>query len=90
MAHGLAGSAAVALLALAAMPNPRAALAYLAVFGVGTVGSMVAMSLGLGVPASLASARPAFARWIVAGSGAVSIGVGVYLAVTAGVASRFL
>jgi hypothetical protein len=90
MAHGLAGSAAVALLALAAMPSPRAALAYLVVFGLGTVGSMVAMSLGLGVPASRAGARPTLARWVVAGSGALSIGVGIYLALTEGVASSFL
>ena len=88
MAHGLAGSAAVALLALAAMPSPRAALAYLAVFGVGTVASMVAMSLGLGVPASRAGDRPALARWVVAGSGALSIGVGIYLALAVGVASN--
>jgi len=90
MAHGLAGSAAVALLALAAMPSPRAALAYLVVFGAGTVASMVAMSLGLGVPASRAGARPAFVRWVVAGSGALSIGVGIYLAVAVGVARDLL
>jgi high-affinity nickel-transport protein len=90
MAHGLAGSAAVALLALAAMPSPRAALAYLVVFGAGTVASMVAMSLGLGVPAARASARPAFVRWVVAGSGALSIGVGIYLAVAVGVARDLL
>ena len=90
MAHGLAGSAAVALLALAAMPSPQAALAYLVVFGLGTVGSMVAMSLGLGVPASLAGTRPAFARWVVVGSGALSIGVGIYLALAVGVASNVL
>ena len=90
MAHGLAGSAAVALLALAAMPSPRAALAYLVVFGAGTVASMVAMSLGLGVPASRAGARPAFVRWVVAGSGVLSIGVGIYLAVAVGVARDLL
>jgi len=90
MAHGLAGSAAVALLALAAMPSPRAALAYLVVFGLGTVGSMVAMSLGLGVPAARAGSRPALVRWVVAGSGALSIGVGIYLALAVGVASNVL
>jgi high-affinity nickel-transport protein len=81
MAHGLAGSAAVALLALAAMPSPSAAIAYLAAFGLGTLVSMVAMSLGLGLPVSLAGRRPALARWLVAGSGGLSIGVGIYLAV---------
>lgn len=90
MAHGLAGSAAVALLALAAMPSPSAALVYLAVFGLGTVGGMVAMSLGLGLPAVLASGRPGFARWVLAGSGVLSIGMGLYLAVEIGFAARWL
>jgi high-affinity nickel-transport protein len=90
LAHGLAGSAAVALLALAAMPTPQAALLYLAVFGLGTIGAMVALSTGLGLPAALASGRPALARWVVAGSGALSIGVGIYLAVSVGVAGDLL
>jgi high-affinity nickel-transport protein len=88
MAHGLAGSAAVALLALAAMPGTGAALAYLLVFGVGTIGGMVAMSLGLGLPAALASGRPGLARWVLGGSGVVSIAVGVALLVEVGVAAR--
>jgi hypothetical protein len=86
MAHGLAGSAAVALLALAAMPDAGAALAYLLVFGLGTIGGMVAMSLGLGLPAALASGRPGLARWVLGGSGVVSIAVGVLLLVEVGVA----
>jgi high-affinity nickel-transport protein len=81
MAHGLAGSAAVALLALAAMPGPGAALAYLLVFGFGTIAGMVAMSLGLGLPAALASGRPGLARWLLGGSGVASIAVGVLLLV---------
>jgi hypothetical protein len=51
---------------------------------------MVALSLGLGLPASLASGRPGLARWALAGSGALSIGVGIYLAVEVGVATRLL
>jgi high-affinity nickel-transport protein len=84
MAHGLAGSAAVALLALAAMPGSRAAFAYLLVFGAGTIGGMVAMSLGLGLPAALASGRPGLARWVLGGSGVASIAVGVLLLVEVG------
>jgi len=86
MAHGLAGSAAVALLALAAMPDAGAALAYLLVFGLGTIAGMVAMSLGLGLPAVLASGRPRFAHWVLGGSGVVSIAVGVLLLVEVGAA----
>jgi high-affinity nickel-transport protein len=90
MAHGLAGSAAVALLALAAMPGPGAALAYLAVFGLGTIGGMVAMSLGLGLPAAMARGRPGLARWVLGGSGVASIAVGLGLLVEVGVVARGL
>jgi high-affinity nickel-transport protein len=86
MAHGLAGSAAVALLALAAMPGVGAALAYLFVFALGTIGGMVAMSLGLGLPAALAGGRPGLSRWLLGGSGVVSIAVGLLLLVEVGVA----
>jgi high-affinity nickel-transport protein len=80
VAHGLGGSAAVALLALAAMPSTAAALAYLAVFGAGTIGGMVALSLALGLPLQAASRRPAVSRLVLAGSGALSIAVGLHLA----------
>jgi hypothetical protein len=83
--HGLAGTAAVALLALAAMPTIGAALLYLAVFGMGTVGGMIALSFGLGLPLALAGGRARATRWLLAGSGLVSIGVGVAVAVAVGV-----
>lgn len=82
--HGLGGSAAVAILALAAMPTTGAAVAYLAVFGMGTVGGMVALSLGLGLPLVLASRAPTITRWVLGGSGLVSIGAGLYLAYAVG------
>jgi len=84
IAHGLGGSAAVALLALAAMPTPATAVVYLAVFGAGTVGGMVALSFGLGIPLAAASDTPRFSRWVLGGSGALSIGAGIYLAFSTG------
>lgn len=42
--HGLAGSAAVALLVLAAIPNPKAAIFYLLLFGIGTLAGMLTLS----------------------------------------------
>jgi high-affinity nickel-transport protein len=90
MAHGLAGSAAVALLALAAVPGREAALAYLLVFGLGTTVGMVATSLGLGAPIRMGSDRPLVARWVLAGSGVLSIAMGIYLAIEVGVATRVL
>jgi high-affinity nickel-transport protein len=88
--HGLAGSAAVAILALAAVPGPGAALVYLAVFSVGTIVGMVAISLGVGAPLALASGRSPAQRWIVAGSGALSLGLGLWLVWKIGVVEGIL
>jgi high-affinity nickel-transport protein len=90
LVHGLAGSAAVAILALAAMPSPAAAVLYLAVFSLGTIGGMVAISLGFGAPLALASAHSHAQRWIVAGSGAVSLGLGLWLVWKIGVVEGVL
>jgi high-affinity nickel-transport protein len=79
LVHGLAGSAAVALLALAAMPGPAAAILYLAIFSLGTVAGMVAISLGVGAPLALASGSSPVQRLIVAGSGALSLGLGLWV-----------
>jgi ABC-type nickel/cobalt efflux system permease component RcnA len=45
--HGLAGSAAVALLVLTTIRNPHWAIAYLLVFGVGTIGGMMLITMSL-------------------------------------------
>ena len=45
--HGLAGSAAVALLVLASIPNTRWAIAYLLVFGVGTIAGMMLITMSM-------------------------------------------
>src|SRR5215470_18851018 len=45
--HGLAGSAAVALLVLATIGNSRWAIAYLLVFGVGTIAGMVLITMSI-------------------------------------------
>ena len=79
LAHGLAGSAPVALLALAAMPGPAAALAYLLVFGAGTIAGMVAFSLALGVPVARLPAAAPLARWVTAGTGVVSLLFGAWV-----------
>ncbi len=83
--HGLAGSAAVALLALAAMPSPAAALLYLAIFSLGTIAGMVAISLGIGVPLAFASHLGGARRLLVAGSGVLAVGLGLYLVYEIGV-----
>lgn len=81
MVHGLAGSAAVVLVVVATVSNPVWSLAYLLLFGLGTVAGMVLVTAAIAVPASLAIARLSVARrWLTAASGVVSVVFGVLLA----------
>jgi high-affinity nickel-transport protein len=45
--HGLAGSAAVALLVLTTIRDTRWAIAYLLIFGIGTIGGMMLITMSL-------------------------------------------
>src|SRR5438477_3353349 len=79
--HGLAGSAALLLVLVAAAPTRRAQLAYFVAFAVGTMIGMLAVSVSLAGVVRLASTRGA--RWATVlhlGSAAVSVTVGVALA----------
>jgi hypothetical protein len=55
--HGLAGSAAVALLVLATIRETSWALVYLGIFGIGTIAGMMLVTALLAAPAMYASAR---------------------------------
>jgi high-affinity nickel permease len=57
MVHGLAGSAALMLLVLAAIPSPTLGLLYIAIFGCGSVVGMGLVSVLLGWVFSLAADR---------------------------------
>lgn len=50
MVHGLAGSAALMLVILPTIPSPLVAIMYILIFGVGSIGGMMAMSLLIGLP----------------------------------------
>ncbi len=79
--HGLAGSAAVALLVLATIRGTMPALAYLFVFGLGTVLGMVAVTVILAAPALYVGARvERFHTGIRFAAGALSIAFGLLLA----------
>jgi high-affinity nickel-transport protein len=81
MVHGMAGSAAIVLLVLATVNDARWALAYLALFGLGTVLGMVIVTASIALPASLAVARVRNARrWLTLASGVASVALGVLLA----------
>jgi high-affinity nickel-transport protein len=82
MVHGLAGSAAVALLVLAAVRDTGWAIVYLLLFGVGTVIGMMIATLIIAVPTSYALARAERARRVIRmASGVVSVAFGILLAV---------
>jgi sulfite exporter TauE/SafE len=79
--HGLAGSAAVALLVLATIRETFAAFAYLLMFGIGTIAGMMAVTLLLAAPALYATSRVTRMRGgIRVAAGALSIIFGVLLA----------
>jgi high-affinity nickel permease len=73
LVHGLAGSAAVALLVLSTIHSPLKAISYLVIFGVGTIAGMMLMTTVIALPIAYTGNR--FAR------------AGNYLGVFAGVVS---
>ena len=84
--HGLAGSAAVALLVLTTIGEPRWALAYLLLFGVGTIVGMMLVTTLLAAPMMYASTRLRHAeRHLRLASGLLSLGFGLVLVYHIGV-----
>ena len=81
LVHGLAGSAAVALLVLATIRGTFEALVYLFVFGLGTIAGMMAVTMLLAAPVRYAGARVTrFQSGIRFAAGALSITFGLLLA----------
>ena len=81
IAHGLAGSGAIAALLVAAAPDAAARFIYFATFGGGTILGMLLVSLTLGAAVRLAAAKRA--RWATilhVASATASVIVGVALA----------
>jgi len=86
--HGLAGSAAVALLILATIQNSRWAIAYLLVFGIGTIAGMMLITAALALPFSFAGHRFVWLnRSLVLGSGLLSLCFGVFVCYDVGFVS---
>jgi high-affinity nickel-transport protein len=78
--HGLAGSAAVALLVLTTIPNPRWAVAYLLVFGLGTVGGMMLITMSIASVFTFAGrGRQNFSQRLGLVSGLLSLAFGMLL-----------
>ena len=77
--HGLAGSGSLTALALANMPSAGMRLWYIAVFGLGSLLGMAALSGVAGLPLTRAGRHPLVQRVMELTVGALSIGYGVYL-----------
>ncbi len=78
--HGLAGSAAVALLVLTTIRDPKWAILYLLIFGVGTIAGMMLITTAMSVPFSYAGTRFAWLnRGLVVGSGLLSLAFGFFV-----------
>jgi high-affinity nickel permease len=79
--HGLAGSAAVALLVLTTIRNVHWAIAYLLIFGVGTIAGMMLITMSLAFAFTTAGkGRQKFSRRLALASGLLSLGFGLFVA----------
>jgi high-affinity nickel-transport protein len=77
--HGLAGSAAVALLVLPIIHDPLSAIAYLFVFGVGTIAGMMLITAAIAVPVSCSTRFQFLHRHLGTAAGVFSLGFGLFL-----------
>jgi high-affinity nickel-transport protein len=80
LVHGLAGSAAVALLVLATIQDTGQALVYLLIFCAGVAAGMAILTTVIGLPFLVSRARSErINRWLTIGSGVLSLAFGLYL-----------
>jgi ABC-type nickel/cobalt efflux system permease component RcnA len=78
--HGLAGTAALMMLVVSAIPSLWLAAGYILIFGVGSIGGMTVMSLLMSVPLALAAQRLKLVeRLIRLAAGLFSLVFGLYL-----------
>ena len=79
LVHGLAGSAAVALLVLTTIRDPKWAVAYLLLFGVGTIAGMMLITGVMGAPFAYAKQRSRLSNGLRIASGVISFGFGLFI-----------
>jgi High-affinity nickel-transport protein len=86
LVHGLAGSAAIALLVLSAIPQPLWATLYLAIFCLGTIVGMGLITTAIATPFAIAVQRMSWMhQGLITGSGLLSFGFGLFLAYQLGI-----
>jgi sulfite exporter TauE/SafE len=86
LVHGLAGSAAVALLVLTTIRTPVAAVAYLLVFGIGTIAGMMLITAVIAMPFTFSQTRfTRLNRSLGMASGVISLCFGLFIVYQMGV-----
>jgi high-affinity nickel-transport protein len=84
--HGLAGSAAVALLVLTVIRNPTWGVLYLAIFGAGTIAGMMLITAAIALPLAYSDRLSSrFTTGLRLASGMISIAFGCWLAYEIGI-----
>jgi len=83
--HGLAGSAAVALLVLTTIRNPYWALAYLLLFGIGTIAGMMLITMSIASAFRFVGSNERFSRRLGMATGLISLAFGLVVAYQIGV-----
>ena len=79
VAHGLAGSGALAILVLATIRSPIEGFIYIGIFGLGSIGGMTGMSALMSLPIVVASRRAGQTPvWMGHGAALASVAFGVY------------
>ena len=74
LVHGLAGSGALTALVFAQLPSTAERIAYISVFGLGSIIGMAAASAFVGASLGVFNRGQ---RWLALGAGALSIGLGI-------------
>ena len=81
MMHGMAGSAAIALIVLSAIRETATGMIYLALFGLGTIAGMIGVTALVAFPVTMTVAAVGVSRrWLLVASGLVSVVFGLLLA----------
>ena len=77
----MAGSAAIALIVLAAIRETATGMIYLALFGLGTIAGMIGVTALVAFPVTMTVAAVGVSRrWLLVASGLVSVVFGLLLA----------
>ena len=85
MVHGMAGSAAIALLVLATINSTAVGLLYLFLFGLGTIVGMVGVTAAVVVPATHVMTHAGVSRRAMAfAAGTLSLGLGLFMVLALG------